>query len=106
VASSVGAEWRPRFTRLLERVGAERCIVLNAQTPGTDRGKNEAYARCNEVVQQQAVDLARLFGERPILVAVVVPAGGQVPRGGTEDAIALWTGHDRGEVVEVNPLAP
>ncbi len=106
VGTSVGQSWRQRFDDVLRRLAPGRLVTLSEKTPATDSGKNEAYARCNEVVQREAVDAARMLGERPLLVAVVVPAGAAVPRGGTEDAIRLWRERDRGDLVEVDSLAP
>ena len=104
IGTSVGAKWRSRFKGVLDRLAPSRIVITNDETPASEVAKNEAYARCNELVQRETADAARILGERPVLIAVVVPAGGVVPRGGTEDAIRLWKERDRGEVVEIDPL--
>lgn len=86
IETSVG-NWAPRFRSVLThpRVGVE--VILDAAPADADMGP--AFAECNRVVREKAVQIARRLGGEPTLIAVW-DGRPQEEAGGTAHAVADW----------------
>jgi len=105
--SSVGPEWRVRYDAVLARISPENLHVLMDKKPQTPEAENEAYAKCNNEIQNAAMDAGRIYDEAPVLIAVLNSAenrSGTSLKGGTAEAVRTWKEQLRGRVIVIDPL--
>lgn len=99
-ATSVGELWRPRFERILQKIGG-RVLVLSDRVPDD---KPLAFRACNDALVTAAHDEGELLDEIPLLIALVSP-GSEATVGGPVEMVNLWATRARGEVIKIDPAA-
>ncbi len=104
VETSVDTEWRGRFHSLLRRLPKGSIYVLEAKKPTKSDLENDVYARCNERIQDAAIEAGRIYDEAPLLVAVLRLDTARVEIGGSADAVRNWKERLNGQVVLIDPL--
>jgi tetratricopeptide (TPR) repeat protein len=106
--TSVHPDWHGRFKAVLARVPTSNVHILLTRKPPDGESENDAYARCNEAIQEAAVEAGRIYDEKPLLIAVLMArekAGETSRKGGSEEAVRRWREQLHGPVVVIDPLA-
>lgn len=88
--TSVGFGWDPLYFQVLNDSRVQ-VVELVAQVPPSNQ-HGMAYDRCNQILQEEAIKLARKIGTEPVLVTVWNGNPGD-DRGGTADAVKAWKRH-------------
>jgi hypothetical protein len=92
IQTSVGEDWRMRFEAALARLSPENLRVVLDRKPATAGAVDDAYAACNQAVQNAALEAGRIYDEAPVLIAVIASADAKAGplKGGAADAIRSW----------------
>jgi tetratricopeptide (TPR) repeat protein len=105
VDTSVGKDWLERFHAVLAKLPAGNIHVIEPTKPTESTLENAAYARCNTRIQAAAVEIARIYYETPVLIAVLRRSG-EEKVGGTAEAVRHWEERLSGTLMLIDPLEP
>lgn len=103
--TSVGEDWLERFQAALSKIPTENIHVLEPAKPTDLTHENAAYVRCNARIQAAAVEIARIYDETPVLIAVL-RRNEEEKVGGTAEAVRHWEERLSGALVLIDPLEP
>jgi len=93
--TSVGYGWDDRYWKVLRDPRVKLVEMADSLPPESDQ--SAGYDKCNVLVQEEAIRLAKSLGIKPILLAVWNGNPGD-GRGGTADAVRSWVRHGYPEI--------
>jgi predicted nucleotide-binding protein len=105
--TSVGEDWRLRFGAALARVLPCNVHVLLDKKPATRKAEDEAYAACNQAIQNAALEAARIYDEPAVLIAVLASTEARAValKGGAADTVRAWKEQfPDSQVVVIDPV--
>jgi tetratricopeptide (TPR) repeat protein len=105
--TSVGEDWRVRFEAALARILPANLHVLLDKKPASRKAEDDAYAACNQAIQSAALEAARIYDERPVLIAVLASTEAKAGalKGGAADTVRAWKEQCPGSpVVIIDPV--